>query len=193
MEDRSQAHDLAAPEEQVGRHGQIAFRCQPVGLVTQIVTHPQDIGDDHHARPPARAVWHGEVRRHVTRDRDLHPRPRPHLRALGTMLRGEFSHQPRIKPAAAARPQRRIQARRLPGDGRPPQTAASLTPGSSPYATRLARHRARKAAGRSFRGYQADKRREQGLPRPVQVRAGRLRPLRDGELVAQDQNSGGLP
>ena len=67
-----QAHDLAAPEEQVGRHGQIALRRQPVGLIAQIVTHPQDIGDDHHARPRTRAVGHGEIRRHVTRDRDLH-------------------------------------------------------------------------------------------------------------------------
>ncbi len=41
--------------------------------------------------------------------------PTTHLRALGTILRGEFSHRPRIRPTAAARAKRRIQARRLPG------------------------------------------------------------------------------
>jgi hypothetical protein len=35
--------------------------------------------------------------------------------------------------------------------------------------------------------------RDQGPVGPVQVRAARLLPLQDGELVAQDQDLGGLP
>jgi len=38
-------------------------------------------------------------------------------------------------------------------------------------------------------GYHAERRREQGPVRPGQVRAARLPPLQDGELVAQDQIS----
>jgi hypothetical protein len=42
-------------------------------------------------------------------------------------------------------------------------------------------------------GYHAEQCREQGPVRPVQLRAARLPPLQDGELVAQDQDLGGLP
>ena len=42
-------------------------------------------------------------------------------------------------------------------------------------------------------GYHAEQGREQGPVRPVQPRAARLPPLQDGELVAQDQDLGGLP
>ena len=45
---------------------------------------------------------------------------------------------------------------------------------------------------RRFR-YHAEQGREQGPVRPVQVRAARLPPLQDGELVAQDQDLRGLP
>ena len=41
--------------------------------------------------------------------------------------------------------------------------------------------------------YHAEQGREQGPVRPVQVRAARLPTLQDGELVAQDQDLGGLP
>jgi hypothetical protein len=41
--------------------------------------------------------------------------------------------------------------------------------------------------------YHAQQGREQCPVRPVQVQAGRLPPLQDGELVAQDQDLGGLP
>jgi hypothetical protein len=41
--------------------------------------------------------------------------------------------------------------------------------------------------------YHAMQGREQGPVRPVQVRAARLLPLQDGELMAQDQDLGGLP
>jgi hypothetical protein len=41
--------------------------------------------------------------------------------------------------------------------------------------------------------YDAEQGREQGLVRPVQLRAARLMALQDGELVAQDQDLGGLP
>jgi hypothetical protein len=41
--------------------------------------------------------------------------------------------------------------------------------------------------------YDAEQGREQGPVRPVQVRAARLMALQDGELVAQDQDLGGLP
>jgi hypothetical protein len=42
-------------------------------------------------------------------------------------------------------------------------------------------------------GYYAEQGRDQGPVRPVQVRATRLPPLQDRELVAQDQDLGGLP
>ena len=45
---------------------------------------------------------------------------------------------------------------------------------------------------RRFR-YHGEQGREQCPVRPVQVRAARLLPLQDGELVAQDQDLGGLP
>jgi len=41
--------------------------------------------------------------------------------------------------------------------------------------------------------YHAEQRREESAVRPVQLRALRLLPLQDGELVAQDQDLGGLP
>jgi hypothetical protein len=41
--------------------------------------------------------------------------------------------------------------------------------------------------------YHAEQGREQGPVRPVQLRAARLPPLQDRELVAQDQDLGGLP
>ncbi len=41
--------------------------------------------------------------------------------------------------------------------------------------------------------YRAGQGREQGPVCPVQLRAARLPPLQDGELVAQDQDFGGLP
>jgi hypothetical protein len=41
--------------------------------------------------------------------------------------------------------------------------------------------------------YHVEHGREQCPVRPVQVRAARLPPLQDGELVAQDQDLGGLP
>jgi hypothetical protein len=41
--------------------------------------------------------------------------------------------------------------------------------------------------------YHGEEDREQGPVRPVQVRAARLSPLQDGELVAQNQDLGGLP
>ena len=41
--------------------------------------------------------------------------------------------------------------------------------------------------------YQAEQRREQGPVRPVQLRAVRLPPLQDRDLLAQDQDFGGLP
>jgi len=44
----------------------------------------------------------------------------------------------------------------------------------------------------SFR-YHAEQCREQGPVRAVQLRAARLPPLQDRELVAQDQDFGGLP
>jgi hypothetical protein len=42
-------------------------------------------------------------------------------------------------------------------------------------------------------GYHAEQCREQGPVCPVQFRAARLPPLQDGELVAEDQDFGGLP
>jgi hypothetical protein len=42
-------------------------------------------------------------------------------------------------------------------------------------------------------GYYAEQGRDQGPIRPVQVRATRLLPLQDSELVAQDQDLGSLP
>jgi hypothetical protein len=39
----------------------------------------------------------------------------------------------------------------------------------------------------------AEQDREQRPVRPVQFRAARLPPLQDGELVAQDQDLGGIP
>jgi hypothetical protein len=42
-------------------------------------------------------------------------------------------------------------------------------------------------------GYRAEQGREQGPVRPVQLRAARLPPLQDGEMVAQDQDLRGLP
>ena len=42
-------------------------------------------------------------------------------------------------------------------------------------------------------GYHAEQGREQGPVRPVELRAARLMALQDGELVAQDQDFGGLP
>ena len=41
--------------------------------------------------------------------------------------------------------------------------------------------------------YHAEQGREQGPVRPVELRAARLPPLQDRELVAQDQDLGGLP
>jgi hypothetical protein len=41
--------------------------------------------------------------------------------------------------------------------------------------------------------YHPEQGREQGPVRPVQLRAARLPPLQDRELVAQDQDLGGLP
>jgi hypothetical protein len=41
--------------------------------------------------------------------------------------------------------------------------------------------------------YHAEQDRERGPVRPVQLRAARLPPLQDRELVAQDQDLGGLP
>ncbi len=41
--------------------------------------------------------------------------------------------------------------------------------------------------------YHAEQGREQGPVRPVHGRAARIPPLQDGELVAQDQDLGGLP
>ena len=42
-------------------------------------------------------------------------------------------------------------------------------------------------------GYHAEQGREQGPVCPIQRRAARLVALQDGELVAQDQDFGGLP
>jgi hypothetical protein len=42
-------------------------------------------------------------------------------------------------------------------------------------------------------GYHAEQGRNQGPVRPVQLRLARLPLLQDGELVAQDQDLGGLP
>jgi hypothetical protein len=42
-------------------------------------------------------------------------------------------------------------------------------------------------------GYHAEQGREQGPVRPVQLRATRLPPLQNRELVAQDQDLGRLP
>jgi hypothetical protein len=42
-------------------------------------------------------------------------------------------------------------------------------------------------------GYHAEQGGDQGPVRPVQDRATRLLPLQDRELVAQDQDLGGLP
>jgi hypothetical protein len=42
-------------------------------------------------------------------------------------------------------------------------------------------------------GYHADQCREHGPVRPVQLRAARLPPLQDRDLVAQDQDLGRLP
>ena len=42
-------------------------------------------------------------------------------------------------------------------------------------------------------GYHCEQSREQSPVRPVQVRAARLMSLQDRELVAQDQDLGGLP
>jgi hypothetical protein len=42
-------------------------------------------------------------------------------------------------------------------------------------------------------GYHAEQCREQGPVCPGQLRAARLPPLQDGELVAQDQDLGGFP
>lgn len=42
-------------------------------------------------------------------------------------------------------------------------------------------------------GYHAEQGHKQGPVRPIQVRAAWLPPLQDGELVAQDQDLGGLP
>src|ERR1039457_1949685 len=42
-------------------------------------------------------------------------------------------------------------------------------------------------------GYHAEQRHEEGPVRPVQLRAARLPPLQDRELVAQDQDFGRLP
>ena len=42
-------------------------------------------------------------------------------------------------------------------------------------------------------GYHGEQGREQCPVRPVQARAVRLAPLQDGELVAQEQDLGGLP
>ena len=41
--------------------------------------------------------------------------------------------------------------------------------------------------------YRAEQGREQGSVRPVQVRPARPMALQDGELVAQDQDLGGVP
>jgi hypothetical protein len=41
--------------------------------------------------------------------------------------------------------------------------------------------------------YHAEQGREQGPVRPVQLRAARLPPLQDGDLVAQGQDFGGFP
>jgi hypothetical protein len=41
--------------------------------------------------------------------------------------------------------------------------------------------------------YHGEQRCDQGPVGPVQVRASRLLPLQDGELVAQEQDLGGLP
>jgi hypothetical protein len=41
--------------------------------------------------------------------------------------------------------------------------------------------------------YQAEQRREECPVRPAQLRAARLPPLQDRELVAQDQDLGGIP
>jgi len=48
------------------------------------------------------------------------------------------------------------------------------------------------AAEACFR-HHAEQGREQGAVRPVQLRAARLPPLQDGELVAQDQDLRSLP
>jgi hypothetical protein len=52
--------------------------------------------------------------------------------------------------------------------------------------------RSRSSLAARFR-YHAEQGREQGSVRPVQLRAARLPPLQDGDLVAQDQDLGGLP
>jgi hypothetical protein len=41
--------------------------------------------------------------------------------------------------------------------------------------------------------YQAEQGRDQGPICPVQLQTARLPPLQDGDLVAQDQDLGGLP
>jgi len=42
-------------------------------------------------------------------------------------------------------------------------------------------------------GYHGEQGREQGPVCPVELRAARLPPLQDGEMVAQDQDFGGFP
>src|SRR5579875_3106407 len=47
--------------EQVGGHGQETFSCEPVGLVAQILAHPQGVVNDDDPRPWARARRSGQI------------------------------------------------------------------------------------------------------------------------------------
>ena len=50
---RTQAADLAAPMEEVGRGAEKSFAGQPLGLIAQVGLHPSGVVDDNHSGPGA--------------------------------------------------------------------------------------------------------------------------------------------
>jgi hypothetical protein len=72
-DDGAQTAQHAAPPVQVGGGGQVALAGQPVGLVAQVLAHPAEVVNDHHARPRPLGRGRGHVGRQLpTRGDDLY-------------------------------------------------------------------------------------------------------------------------
>ncbi len=112
---------------------------------------------------------------------------------------GQFPVDPAVAPFGVLPGQPKDQGLDVPPGGRAaglgvhgPRRPAAADDVAVPAHDRVRRDQKPQPVAVRFR-YHTEQGREQGPVRPVQLRAARLPPLQDGELVAQDQDLGGLP
>ena len=69
--DRDDAGCSSSPMEEIGRRNEVSLAREPIGLVPQILVHPEDVVDDDDSRPRALARRRGHVQRKLSaRDTD---------------------------------------------------------------------------------------------------------------------------